>query len=249
MEVKKKNKNIIIIIENLNWEIIMARFSRLKTLTTMIEVGVIPVFYNGTIEIAQNIIKACADGGATCIEMTNRGDMAIDVFRELEMYSKVHKPEVILGAGSIVDSSTAALYINLGANFIVGPVLDEETAILCNKRKIPYCPGCGSATEIQGAHSLGVEFCKVFPGAQVGGPAFVKAMLGPCPWTSIMPTGGVGNDKESLYEWFKAGVACVGIGSELITKEIIKNKDYKKLADDVRRVVGLIREIREELRK
>lgn len=222
----------------------MARFSRLKTLTTMIEIGVIPVFYNPDVETSKNVVKACANGGAVCIEMTNRGDGAIDVFRELEKYLIENRQEVILGAGSIIDAPTAASYISHGANFIVGPLLDEETAILCNKRKIPYSPGCGSVAEIHKAHSLGVEICKVFPAGQVGGPPFVKSVKGPCPWTSIMPTGGVSPTKESLTDWFSAGVTCVGIGSKLITKEIIKNKDYRKLTSEVRRVINLIKEIR-----
>jgi len=222
----------------------MARFKRLETLIAMQDIGVIPVFYNGDVEVSKNIVKACADGGAVCIEMTNRGDHAIEVFCELEKYCKDELPEVIPGVGSVVDAPTAALYIAHGANFVVGPVIDEEIAILCNKRKIPYSPGCGSASEIQRAHSLGVEYCKVFPGAQVGGPAFARAVLGPCPWTSIMPTGGVSLSRESLTEWFSAGVVCVGMGSKLITKEAVANKDFKKITSDVRKVIKLIKEIR-----
>lgn len=225
----------------------MARFTRLETLTAMQKIGVVPVFYNGAIEVSKNIVKACADGGAICVEMTNRGDHAIEVFCELEKYCKDKLPSVILGVGSIIDAPTAALYIAHGANFVVGPVIDEETALLCNKHKIPYSPGCGSATEIQRAHSLGVEYCKVFPGAQVGGPAFVKSMLGPCPWTSIMPTGGVNPSKESLTEWFLAGVACVGMGSKLITKEAVASKDYERIASNVKKVIDIIREIRANL--
>lgn len=225
----------------------MARFSRLKVLTTMEKIGLVPVFYNNDIEISKKIVKACAEGGAICIEMTNRGDGAIDVFKELEIFCKKELPEVILGVGSIVDAPTAAIYIDYGANFVVGPVIDEETAYLCNKRKIPYSPGCGSATEIQKAHSLGVEFCKVFPGAQVGGPSFVKAIKGPCPWTSIMPTGGVSPNEESLRNWFNAGVVCVGIGSQLITKEEIMSGNFPKIASEVGRVIGLIKNIRESL--
>lgn len=225
----------------------MARFYRLKTLTTMESIGLIPVFYNSDVEISKKIVRACAQGGAVCIEMTNRGDGAIDIFRELELYCKKELPEVILGTGSIVDAPTAAAFINQGSNFIVGPVIDEETAILCNKRKIPYSPGCGSATEIQKAHALGVEFCKLFPGAQVGGPSFVKAMKGPCPWTSIMPTGGVSATEESINSWFTAGVACVGMGSNLITKEALKNNDYSQITSEVKRVIALIKNIRESM--
>ena len=223
----------------------MARFNRLETLTTIKDIGLVPVFYNPDIDISKKIVEACANGGALCIEMTNRGDHAIDIFSQLEKYCKKKFPKIILGAGSVVDAPTAAMYIMHGANFIVGPVLDEDTALICNKRKIPYCPGCGSATEIHKAHSLGVEFCKLFPGAQVGGPAFVKAMSGPSPWTSIMPTGGVSPTKKSLTEWFSAGVACVGIGSNLISKDAINNENYNEIASNVENVIKWIKEIRE----
>ena len=222
----------------------MARFSRLKTLNTMIDIGVIPVFYTPDPGIAKEIVTSLYDGGALCVEMTNRGDGAIEVFKELEKFCISNFPQVILGAGSVVDAPTASMYISYGANFIVGPCFDKDTAILCNTRKIPYSPGCGSATEIHTAESYGVEICKVFPGKQAGGPAFVKAIKGPCPWTTVMPTGGVDPTVESLTEWFSAGVGCVGIGSNLITKEIIKNRDFKKLSEDVKRVINIIKDIR-----
>lgn len=222
----------------------MARFNRLKTLNTMIDIGIIPVFYTPDLDIAKKIISALHEGGAICIEMTNRGDGAIDVFKELEKFCREKYPEIILGAGSIVDGPTAALYISYGANFIVGPVFDKETALLCNYRKIPYSPGCGSATEIHIAESYGVEICKMFPGKQVGGLGFVKAIKGPCPWTSIMPTGGVDTTYDSLKEWFNAGVCCVGIGSNLITKEIINNKEFKKLTENTKKIINMIREIK-----
>ncbi len=225
----------------------MARFKRITTLNTIINIGLVPVFYNPDIEISKEIVRACYEGGAMVIEMTNRGDHAIEVFSALEKYIRNEIPEMILGVGSIVDAPTAAIYIAHGANFIVGPVLDEESAVLCNKRKIPYSPGCGSASEIHKAHSLGVEIVKLFPGAQVGGPSFVKAILGPCPWTSMMPTGGVDTTKESLSYWFGAGVSCVGIGSKLITKEVIAGKDYKKLTSEVRKVIQMIKEIKESI--
>ena len=222
----------------------MARFSRMQTLNALERAGVVPVFYDSDIEVAKKIAEACHKGGAEAIEMTNRGDHAVDVFSELEKFCRKELPNLILGIGSVIDAPTAAIYIAHGANFVVGPVLDEETAVLCNKHKIPYSPGCGSASEIQKAHSLGVEFCKVFPGREVGGPSFVKAMLGPCPWTSIMPTGGVDITEESLTEWFNAGVVCVGIGSKLVTKEIVKEQDFEKLAVNVKSVIGVIKKIR-----
>ena len=221
----------------------MALHKRIDVLVSMKQIGLIPVFYNGDFEIAWNIVTACADGGAKCIEFTNRGDRAINVFTKLAEHRDAERPDIILGVGSICDSPTAAMYIAAGADFIVGPLLDEETAKLCNKRKIPYSPGCGSMTELHKAHELGVEICKIFPGAQVGGPAFVRSVKGPCPWTEIMPTGGVSPTKESLTEWFDAGIACAGIGSKLITKELVRAKDWAGITAKVKETIELIKQI------
>ena len=222
----------------------MARFRRLEVLTRMETVGLVPVFYNPDVETGKKIVAACAEGGAECIEMTNRGDSAIDVFRALEAFCIKEYPHVILGAGSVIDGYTAALYINYGASFIVGPALDEEAAYACNARKVAYMPGCGSVTEIHRAERLGVEICKVFPGREVGGPDFVKSVRGPCPWTSIMPTGGVDPTRESLTEWFKAGIVAAGIGSRLISSEIVKSGNYAQLTGKVRETINMIKEIR-----
>ena len=222
----------------------MARHNRLATLTAMRDIGVVPVFYQPDFEVARDVIAACADGGARLVEFVNRGDRAAEVFSRLEAHFASEKPEVILGVGSIVDAPTAALYIAAGASFVVGPVLDADVARLCNTRKIPYSPGCGSATEINQAHALGVEICKVFPGSCVGGPAFVKSMCGPMPWTEIMPTGGVAPTRENLTAWFDAGAACVGMGSKLITKDLIAARDYAGISRRVQETIELVRDIR-----
>ncbi len=222
----------------------MARFTRLEVLNTMIDLGLVPVFYHKDVEIAKNIVAACAAGGARVIEFTNRGDFAYHVFTELSRHFAAADPSIILGVGSIVDAPTAAMYIASGANFVVGPLLNPEVARLCNRRKIPYSPGCGSATEIAEAEELGVEIVKVFPGSSVGGPAFVKAILGPCPWTRMMPTGGVDATEESIYAWFKAGVACAGLGSNLITKEALAAGDFDGIARKVNQVLAWIKAAR-----
>lgn len=224
----------------------MARFRRLDVLSAMNDSGLVPVFYHSDIEIAKSVAKACAAGGARFLEFTNRGDHAIDVFVELEKFCRNEAPDLILGVGSIVDPYTASLYVAHGANFVVGPILNPEVAKFCNRRKVPYMPGCGSASEISEAEELGCEIVKVFPGGEVGGPGFVKSMLGPCPWTSIMPTGGVDCTEESLEKWFAAGVACVGIGSNLISKDIIARSDFKLLSDRVANTLNLIQSIRKE---
>jgi len=225
----------------------MARHSRLETLSAMKDIGVVPVFYNPDYEIAKKIVCACADGGAKVIEFTNRGDRAINVFTQLAEFRDAERPDIILGVGSICDAATAATYINAGADFVVGPLLDEETAKMCNSRKIPYSPGCATVTEIHRAHCLGVEICKIFPGAQVGGPAFVKAVKGPMPWTELMPTGGVEPTKESLTEWFGAGIACAGMGSKLITKKMVDSENYAELMNKVKETIEMIIQIRKGL--
>jgi len=222
----------------------MARFRRMEVLNAMHETGLVPVFYHPDIEVVVNVARACVRGGLRLLEFTNRGDFAWEVFRDLEKTCARELPEMITGVGSIVDPGTASLYINNGTNFVVGPVLNPDVARACNRRKVPYSPGCGSASEISQAEELGSEIVKVFPGAEVGGPAFVRSVRGPCPWTSIMPTGGVDTTEASLAEWFKAGVTCVGIGGNLITKELLAAKDYDGISLNVERTLATIRKVR-----
>ncbi len=176
----------------------MARFSRIEVALKMKETGMIPVFYHKDAEICKQVVKACYEGGVRVFEFTNRGDFAHEVFAELSKWAAKEVPELILGVGSVIDSATAAIYIQLGSNFIVSPLIEEETARICNRRKIAWSPGCGSVTEINRAHELGAEVVKVFPGSSVGGPDFISGVRGPMPWASIMPTGGVSTDEENL---------------------------------------------------
>jgi len=222
----------------------MARFSRLAVLNTIIDTGLVPVFYNADVEVAKQVVQACAAGGARVVEFTNRGDFAPEVFKELSRYVEKEAPGIVLGVGSVVDEPTAAMYIAYGANFVVGPVLNEAVARLCNRRKVAYSPGCGSASEISHAEELGVEIVKVFPGNSVGGPGFVKSVLAPCPWTRIMPTGGVDATEESIQAWFEAGVACVAIGSKLIRKDWVEAGNWAEITAKIRQVLQWIRDAR-----
>jgi 2-dehydro-3-deoxyphosphogluconate aldolase/(4S)-4-hydroxy-2-oxoglutarate aldolase len=227
----------------------MARFSRLEVLNTIVETGLVPLFYHADVEVTKKIAEAIAAGGARVLEFTNRGDFAPLVFSELSQYLAKTNSNIILGAGSVMDAPTAALYIASGANFIVSSILNPEVAVLCNRRKIAYSPGCGSASEIARAEELGVEIVKLFPGDSVGGPNFVKAILGPSPWTRLMPTGGVETTKENITAWFKAGTAAVGIGSNLIRKDLIAAGDYAAITAKTAEVLSWIREIRAEMKR
>jgi 2-dehydro-3-deoxyphosphogluconate aldolase/(4S)-4-hydroxy-2-oxoglutarate aldolase len=218
----------------------MANYTRLEVYNAMLSSGLVPLFYHPDIEIAKEVVKACQKGGAKLIEITNRGDMAFPVFTQLNAFIKETKSSLILGVGSVVDAPTAALYINHGVNFVVSPILNPEVARVCNRRKVPYIPGCGSATEISEAEELGAEIIKIFPGNSVGGPEFVKALLGPMPWSRILPTGGVEATQESISAWIKAGAACLGMGSNLTRKEWIANRDFVSIENTVRQVLQWI---------
>ena len=225
----------------------MAAKDRMAVLAAMMDQSIIPVFYDPDVEVCRNVIQACANGGAKCVEFTNRGDFAAHVFLEVTRHFASADPSVIMGVGSIVDAPTAAIYIANGARFVVGPLLNAEVARLCNRRGIPYSPGCGSATEIGAAQELGCEIVKVFPGASVGGPEFVRSVMAPMPWTRIMPTGGVEPTEDSLRKWFGAGIVACGVGSNLITKELLKAKDYAGIEAKVRDAIALTQRIKREL--
>lgn len=204
----------------------------------------IPVFYNADAEVCKRVVKACYDGGVRLFEFTNRGDFATLVFAELNKWAQTECPEMIMGVGSVIDEGTAAMYIALGANFIVCPLIDEATARVCNKRKIAWSPGCATVTEIGRAHELGAEVVKIFPGSEVGGPGFVKAVKGPMPWINIMPTGGVSPTEENLKEWFDAGVFCVGIGSKLFPREILESENFMLITQKCENTLKIIRKFK-----
>jgi len=221
----------------------MARFSRVDVFLKMKETGLVPLFYHPEVALGKEVLKACYEGGARLLEFTNRGDFAHQVFSELHIYAIKELPELILGVGSVTDPATASLYMQLGANFIVTPLLREDVALVCNRKKVMFSPGCGTLTEIARAEELGCEVVKLFPGGTYG-PGFVKAIKGPCPWTNIMPTGGVSPDEENLRGWFDAGVTCVGMGSNLITKKFLQEKDYKGLQQLVAQTLETIKKVR-----
>ncbi|WP_297692877.1 bifunctional 4-hydroxy-2-oxoglutarate aldolase/2-dehydro-3-deoxy-phosphogluconate aldolase [uncultured Eudoraea sp.] len=221
----------------------MAQYSRIEVASVMKETGMVPLFYHPNVELGKKVLRACYDGGARLMEFTARGDYAFEVFSELNKYAIKDMPGMIMGVGSITDAGAASMFMQMGANFIVTPSLREDIAIACNRRKVLWSPGCGSLTEINRAEELGCEIVKLFPG-DLYGPGFIKAIKGPQPWTSIMPTGGVSTEEANLKAWFNAGVTCVGMGSKLISKEILSNKDYTGLENKVKETLSLISKLR-----
>ena len=221
----------------------MARFSRIEVALKMKEQGMVPLFYNENIAESKKVLEALYKGGARLLEFTNRGDYAHEVFAQLYQFAAKEMPDMILGVGSVTDAATASLYMQLGANFVVTPVLREDIAVVCNRRKVLWSPGCGSLTEIARAEELGCEIVKLFPGS-VYGPGFIKAIKGPQPWTNIMPTGGVSPDYENLKGWLGAGAYCVGMGSKLMLKDDIGNFDYKGIEQLTQQALGFIEDIR-----
>lgn len=219
----------------------MARFNKIQVIAAMSATGMIPVYYNGDIELAKQIVKSCYDGGVRVFEFTNRSDFAHEVFAELMKFTIRECPELILGIGSIVDAGTASLFIQLGANFVVGPLFNPDIAKVCNRRLIPYIPGCGTVSEIGIAQESGCDVCKIFPAGCIGGPSFVQNIKAPMPWTMIMATGAVEPDEVNLAAWFKAGVTCVGMGSKLFPKKAIENKDWHVITTLCQNALSYIR--------
>ena len=150
---------------------------------------------------------------------------------------------MIMGVGSVTDAAAASAYMLNGANFVVTPVLRKDIAIVCNRIKVLWSTGCGSLTEIAQAEEMGAEIVKLFPGSTYG-PGFVKGVLAPQPWTSIMPTGGVSPTEENLKGWFDAGVTCVGMGSKLMAKNEDGSFNYKKIEDHTRSALAIIASMR-----
>jgi 2-dehydro-3-deoxyphosphogluconate aldolase/(4S)-4-hydroxy-2-oxoglutarate aldolase len=222
----------------------MAKYTRLEVVDTMKKTGMVPLFYHPDIDLGKKVLKACYDGGARLMEFTARGDFAFEVFSELNKYAIKELPGMIMGVGSITDGAAASMFLQMGANFIVTPSFREDIARVCNRRKVLWSPGCGSLTEINAAEELGCEVVKLFPGSTYG-PGFVKAIKGPQPWTSVMPTGGVSTEKDNLKAWFDAGVTCVGMGSKLISKEILANEDFQGLENLVRETLATIIKLRD----
>ena len=222
----------------------MARFSRIQVYQAMMSTGMVPVFYHSDLEVSKNVLKACYEGGVRAFEFTNRGDFAHEIFGELVKWAAKECPEMVLGIGTIVDAGTASLYLQLGANFMVSPLLNPDIFKVCNRRQVAYTPGCETPTEVGYAQELGAEIVKIFPGGNAGGPSFVKNIKAPMPWSNLMVTGGVEPTEDNLTKWFEAGVSCVGMGSNLFPKDVIAAKDWGKITQMCKDALAIIKKVR-----
>lgn len=200
--------------------------------------GVVAVLRGSTKEEALKSSHAVVKGGIKGLELTFTVPQAEEVIRELVTFYK-EQPEIVVGAGTVLDATTARLAIMAGAEYIVSPSFDQETAELCNLYQIPYLPGCMTITEMKNALKSGVDIIKLFPGSAFG-PSIVSAFKAPLPQLNIMPTGGVG--LENMEEWFNAGVVTVGVGGNLLAPA--KTGDFDKVTEVAKQYMNKYYEIK-----
>ncbi|MEX0671016.1 MAG: bifunctional 4-hydroxy-2-oxoglutarate aldolase/2-dehydro-3-deoxy-phosphogluconate aldolase [Pirellulales bacterium] len=203
----------------------------------------LPLFNCGDAATGMHVLEALHAGGIRIVEFTNRSAGALDVFRTLIEQAAALLPDMVLGAGTIIDRPQAEAFHAAGARFIVAPNLDADVGRYCAGQGIPWCPGTGTVTEMIQAHRLGAAVIKVFPADALGGPAFIDGVRGPCGWLKLMPSGGVTLDEANLKAWFAAGVYCVGMGSHLVDAETLKAGRFAELTERTRRLVAILAEI------
>ena len=218
----------------------MAAHAKDQVLTTISREGVVPVFYDADVEVAKAVARRLVAGGLSTIEFTNRGDGAVRVFAELIAWARSDLPELLVGMGTVTQAATAVHALDLGADFVFAPGLSADVAAVCHERNVPYVPGCGTVSEIQAAYRLGCDMVKLFPADAIGGPAFLKAVRAPCPWVRAVPTGGVEPTVESLGAWYDAGAPAVGMGSKLLTRDLISSADWDGLERQVAATVQAV---------
>jgi len=217
-------------------------FSKQHILSTIKETGFVPLLSHNDLTLAQQAMEAAYRGGVRAFEYTNRNPNSFEVFAHLLKVAET-LPGLTLGIGTIMNAATTEKYIQVGAHFIISPILKPEMASVCHALNTLWVPGCATLTEIVMAKELGAELIKLFPGSVLG-PGFVKAIMPVVPDLQLMITGGVEPTEKSISEWFGAGATCVGLGSQLFTKEVFEKQDWKSLELKVRYVLEVIRSVR-----
>jgi 2-dehydro-3-deoxyphosphogluconate aldolase/(4S)-4-hydroxy-2-oxoglutarate aldolase len=216
----------------------------MRVLTALYETGFIPILYHRDLEVAMRGVDGVVEGGSRAFEYTNRGEGALRTFEEIVRRCRQRYPQLIVGAGSIHDPHVGAHFISAGADFIVSPLWSRDLAKLCNGHKVAHIPGAGSVTEIADAEAHGIDLVKLFPAGSLGGPSFIKAILGPRPWTSIVPTSGVAPEEKNVKDWIAAGAACLGMGTTLWDLAALERGHDPALPGRVRDVLRWIGEAR-----
>ncbi|HLT08674.1 MAG TPA: bifunctional 4-hydroxy-2-oxoglutarate aldolase/2-dehydro-3-deoxy-phosphogluconate aldolase [Cyclobacteriaceae bacterium] len=218
------------------------KFEQQQILSAMEATGIIPVFNHTDIDTAIGVLDAAYKGGVKVFEFTNRGANALEVFTALSAHAEQYE-DLVLGIGTIFKDEDARKFLDAGAHFVVSPAFIPTIGVYCNSQQVLWIPGCGTVTEIFNAKELGAQVIKAFPG-NVLGPAFISSVKAVFPKLPMMPTGGVEPTKENLSAWFKAGVTCVGMGSQLFKKEWIQGKDYATLEQEIAKALALVQEIK-----
>jgi 2-dehydro-3-deoxyphosphogluconate aldolase/(4S)-4-hydroxy-2-oxoglutarate aldolase len=202
----------------------------------------IPVFYHQDEETAKQVIDVCYQAGLKVFEFTNRGENAFSVFQSLKKHVEQY-PDFRLGIGTILETGSAQKYIDAGADFAVSPIVKKDLAEICQQLNTLWIPGCATTTEIALGKELGAIIIKIFP-ASVLGPQFIASVMPVIPGLELMPTGGIEPSYQELQAWFKAGAVCVGMGSQLFSKDIIARKDWARLRANIATTVTTIQEIK-----
>lgn len=208
----------------------------------MKEARIVPLFTHDNPEDAQQVLEAAYEGGIRVFEFTNRRANSFEVFQHLLKVSGKY-PDLMLGIGTVMDGLTTKKFIDAGADFVISPIMKIEMARVCTEHEVSWLPGCATLTEIVTARDNGAEIIKLFPGSVLG-PAFVSAIMPVVPGLQLMITGGVEPNEKSISSWFKAGATCLGMGSQLFTKEILEQKNWPLLKQRIHEALTLAREAR-----
>ncbi len=217
----------------------MVRLKKHQVLEALLRGKILPMFYSSDIDIAKAILIACFNGGIGGVEFVDRGENSAGVFKELIQYRNAEFPEMLVGIGTLYNKFQAQVFIDLGADFIISPIFDKGLALTCNRRKVLWIPGCTTMREMVLAESYGADLIKIFPAASLG-KSYVRDILAPSPTSCIMVSGGIKSDIGEITQWLEAGASCIGLGSDLISPDIMRNKEFELITDKIKEIAEFI---------